>query len=95
MLGSRDARLSHTAINYLRCTTYTDLAFFLGGWGRGRYRKGKTSITGSLWWEVHEECMIVASEAVLPLGITAVITTGGSHDSGHAKWGESTIHIVS
>lgn len=55
---------------------------------RDRYRKGKKSITGNLWWEMHEECMVVCAEALLPLAITAVFTTGGPHNSAHAKWGE-------
>ncbi|CAM9611494.1 unnamed protein product, partial [Ascophyllum nodosum] len=31
--------------------------------------------------------MILASEMVLPLSITAILTTSGFHDSRHAKWG--------
>lgn len=56
-----------------------------------RYRKGKTSVLGNLWWEMHEECMIVCAEAVIPLSITAVVSTGGSHDSAHARWGEEAL----
>lgn len=53
-----------------------------------RYCKGKTSFIGNTWWEMHEECMIVCAEALIPLSITAVVTTGGSHVSEHAKWGK-------
>lgn len=37
-----------------------------------RYRKGQEVdfIWRYEWWKMHEEIMIVASEAVLPLGIT-------------------------
>ena len=40
-----------------------------------RYRKGEQIdfIWQYEWWEMHEEIMIVASEAVLPLGITCVL----------------------
>lgn len=31
----------------------------------------------------------MCAEALLPLAITAVFTTGGPHNSEHAKWGES------
>lgn len=54
----------------------------------GRYRKGKTTLIGNLWWEVHEDCMVICAEALLPLAITAIFTTGGPHNSSHAKWGE-------
>eukprot|EP00903_Cladosiphon_okamuranus_P012613 g11801.t1 len=54
---------------------------------QARYRKGKKSLIGNLWWEMHQECMIVCAEALLPLAITAVFTTGGPHNSEHAKWG--------
>lgn len=54
----------------------------------GRYRKGKTTLMGKLWWEVHEDSMIICAEALLPLAITAIFTTGGPHNSSHAKWGE-------
>lgn len=39
---------------------------------RFRYRKGEQIdfIWQYEWWEMHEEIMIIASEAVLPLGIT-------------------------
>lgn len=53
-----------------------------------RYRKGKTTLMGNLWWEVHENSMIVCAEALLPLAITAIVTTGGPHSSSHAQWGE-------
>lgn len=46
---------------------------------------------GNLWWEMHEECMVVCAEALLPLAITAVFTTGGPHNSQHAKWGKGSI----
>ena len=55
-----------------------------------RYRKGKTTLLGNLWWEMHQECMVVCAEALLPLAITAIFTTGGPHNSSHAKWGEDT-----
>ena len=38
--------------------------------------------------------MIVASEAVLPLGITAVFASGGNHRSSHAHWGYYMIAAV-
>lgn len=38
--------------------------------------------------------MIVASEAVLPLGITAVVATGGDHTTKHAHWGYYMITAV-
>lgn len=31
----------------------------------------------------------MCAEALLPLAITAVFTTGGPHNSEHAKWGKS------
>lgn len=31
---------------------------------------------------------MVCSEAVLPMSITAIVTTGGSHKSSHARWGK-------
>ncbi|CAM9703751.1 unnamed protein product, partial [Ectocarpus sp. 12 AP-2014] len=43
-------------------------------WGiyYARYRKGDAiKWAGREWYEMHEEIMIVASEVVLPLGITA------------------------
>lgn len=39
------------------------------------------------WYEMHEEIMIVTSEAVLPLAITAVFASGGDHTTEHAHWG--------
>ena len=56
----------------------------------GRYRKGRTSLIGNLWWEVHKDCMIICAEALLPLAITAIFATGGPHTSSHATWGEDT-----
>ena len=38
--------------------------------------------------------MILASEAVLPLGITAVFASGGGHDTEHAHWGYYMIAAV-
>ena len=38
--------------------------------------------------------MILASEAVLPLGITAVFASGGGHDTHHAHWGYYMIAAV-
>lgn len=32
--------------------------------------------------------MVICAEALLPLAITAIVTTGGPHNSSHAKWGE-------
>ena len=43
---------------------------------------------GNLWWDMYEECMVVCSEALLPLAITALFATGGPHNSEHAKWGK-------
>lgn len=60
----------------------------------GRYRKGRTTLIGNLWWEAHEDCMIVCAEALLPLAITAIFATGGPHSSGHAKWGEDTQEMM-
>ena len=34
--------------------------------------------------------MVTCAEALLPLAITAIFTTGGAHNSQHAKWGENT-----
>eukprot|EP00752_Nemacystus_decipiens_P002581 g2416.t2 len=61
-----------------------------------RYRKGEQIdfIWQYEWWEMHEEIMIVASEAVLPLGITAIFATGGEHGSSHAHWGYYMIAAV-
>ncbi|CAM9174754.1 unnamed protein product, partial [Laminaria digitata] len=61
---------------------------------QARYRKGKTTVIGNLWWEMHEECMIICAEALLPLAITAIFTTGGPHNSQHAKWGFYMIGAV-
>lgn len=55
-----------------------------------RYCKGQKSLLGNLWWEMHEECMVICAEALLPLAITAIFTTGGPHNSQHAAWGEDT-----
>ena len=33
--------------------------------------------------------MVTCAEALLPLAITAIFTTGGAHSSQHAKWGEN------
>lgn len=62
----------------------------------GRYRKGETvEWAGRTWYQMHEEIMIVASEAVLPLGITAMFaTTGGSRSKAHARWGYYMIAAV-
>ena len=54
-----------------------------------RYCKGKKSMMGNLWWEMHQECMVMCAEALLPLAIAALFSTGGSHDSPHAKWGKA------
>jgi len=35
-----------------------------------------------------DSTQVVCAEALLPLAITAVVTTEGSHNSQHAKWGE-------
>ena len=60
-----------------------------------RYRKGDTiGWAKREWYEMHEELMIVASEAVLPLGITAVVASGGEHESSHAHWGYYMIAAV-
>ncbi|CAM9534507.1 unnamed protein product [Ascophyllum nodosum] len=60
-----------------------------------RYRKGDNiGWAGREWFEMHEEIMIVASEAVLPLGITAVFASGGNHRSSHAHWGYYMIAAV-
>lgn len=49
---------------------------------------------GREWYEMHEEIMILASEAVLPLGITAVFASGGDHTTDHAHWGYYMIAAV-
>ncbi|CAM9145144.1 unnamed protein product [Ectocarpus sp. 8 AP-2014] len=46
------------------------------------------------WWEMHEEIMIVASEAVLPLGITAIFASGSQRGTEHAHWGYYMIVAV-
>lgn len=38
--------------------------------------------------------MILAAEAVLPLGITAVFASGGDHTTDHAHWGYYMIAAV-
>ena len=43
---------------------------------------------------MHEEIMIVASEAVLPLGITAVFASRGRSSDAHANWGYYMIAAV-
>lgn len=43
---------------------------------------------------MHEECMVICAEALLPLAITAIFTTGGPHNSSHAKWGEETKAVM-
>lgn len=69
------------------------LLYIIGGkttvyidWLFSRYRKGEKEFFGSQWWEMHAELMIIASEIVLPMSITAIVATSGSHDSYHAKW---------
>eukprot|EP00904_Undaria_pinnatifida_P011031 jgi/Undpi1/7058/HiC_scaffold_21.g09532.m1 len=60
-----------------------------------RYRKGEeVNWAGRQWYEMHKEIMIVTSEAVLPLGITAVVATGGNHTTKHAHWGYYMIAAV-
>eukprot|EP00903_Cladosiphon_okamuranus_P015565 g14370.t1 len=60
-----------------------------------RYRKGtRIKWAGFEWYEMHQEIMILASEAVLPLGITAVFASGGDHTSEHAHWGYYMIAAV-
>lgn len=49
------------------------------------YRKGETVAFGKEWYQMHEECMIIASEAVLPLAITAIFATYGRSSNEHAK----------
>ncbi|CAM9216757.1 unnamed protein product [Sphacelaria rigidula] len=51
-----------------------------------RYHKGD-EILGQAWHQRHAEVMIVASETVLPLSITAIFSTSGDHSSEHAIWG--------
>ena len=58
-----------------------------------RYRKGQATVIGNLWWEMHQDCMVVCAEALLPLAITAIFTTGGPHTSEHARWGEQKREI--
>lgn len=38
--------------------------------------------------------MVICAEALLPLAITAIFTTGGPHNSKHAKWGEETKDVL-
>ncbi|CAM9704645.1 unnamed protein product, partial [Ectocarpus fasciculatus] len=61
-----------------------------------RYRKGEEIdfIWRYEWWEMHEEIMIVASEAVLPLGITAIFASGSQRGTEHAHWGYYMIVAV-
>eukprot|EP00904_Undaria_pinnatifida_P011027 jgi/Undpi1/7054/HiC_scaffold_21.g09528.m1 len=60
-----------------------------------RYRKGEAvDWAGRQWYEMHEEIMIVTAEAVLPMGITAVVASGGNHISKHAHWGYFMIVAV-
>ncbi|CAM9831972.1 unnamed protein product [Ectocarpus sp. 4 AP-2014] len=66
-------------------------------WGiyYARYRKGDAiKWAGREWYEMHEEIMIVASEAVLPLGITAVFASRGRTSEAHARWGYYMIVAV-
>ncbi|CAB1101232.1 unnamed protein product [Ectocarpus sp. CCAP 1310/34] len=66
-------------------------------WGiyYARYRKGDAiKWAGRQWYEMHEEIMIVASEAVLPLGITAVFASRGRTSEAHAHWGYYMIAAV-
>ncbi|CAM9558139.1 unnamed protein product [Pylaiella littoralis] len=62
-----------------------------------RYRKGESITWFSFdfeWFEMHQELMIIASEAVLPLAITAVFASGGDHTTSHAHWGYFMIAAV-
>lgn len=53
-----------------------------------RYSKGhKVKWAGREWYEMHQELMILTSEAVLPLAITAVFVSKGDHSTNHAHWG--------
>ncbi|CBJ27734.1 peroxidase [Ectocarpus siliculosus] len=66
-------------------------------WGiyYARYRKGDAiKWAGREWYEMHEDIMIVASEAVLPLGITAVFASRGRTSEAHAHWGYYMIAAV-
>ena len=38
--------------------------------------------------------MITCAEALIPLAFTAIFTTGGAHNSQHAKWGENKRVVV-
>ncbi|CAM9198778.1 unnamed protein product [Choristocarpus tenellus] len=59
-----------------------------------RYRKG-SEIRGTPWYEAHAEAMIIASEAVIPLGVTAIAaSSGGGHNSPHAHLGYFMISAV-
>lgn len=49
----------------------------------GRYYKGR-EFFGTKWLDMHAELMILVSEAVLPLSITAIVV-GGHHSTDHAK----------
>ncbi|CAM9152625.1 unnamed protein product [Ectocarpus sp. 12 AP-2014] len=68
----------------------------LAPWGIYYVRQGEEIdfIWRYEWWEMHEEIMIVASEAVLPLGITAIFASGSQHGTEHAHWGYYMIVAV-
>lgn len=60
-----------------------------------RYRKGDAiKWAGREWYDMHADIMIVASEAVLPLGITAVFASRGRTSAAHAHWGYYMIGAV-
>lgn len=60
-----------------------------------RYRKGDAvKWAGREWYDMHGELMIVASEAILPLGITAVFASRGGTSVQHAYWGYYLIVAV-
>lgn len=50
-----------------------------------RYRKGQQVAFGRPWYGAHAQVMVVASEAVLPLAITAIFATNGDNSSSHAR----------
>lgn len=53
-----------------------------------RYSKGlQVKWAGREWYEMHAELMVLTSEAVLPLAITAAFVSKGDHSSSHATWG--------
>ncbi|CAM9873857.1 unnamed protein product [Ectocarpus sp. 6 AP-2014] len=68
----------------------------LAPWGIYYVRQGEEIdfIWRYEWWEMHEEIMIVASEAVLPLGITAIFASGSQRGTEHAHWGYYMIIAV-